>query len=142
MCPCLDAVQRRRNLPPARPAVQAVPLAAYAREAARANALHLAKQLQLPRSPRAVAGEANAGAHAQRDAAVRQAAGELAAAYTEDVIPLITLQYRMQSALWGGTGPHAVRMLRAPVLALRGSQAPRARCQGRALRAGPQPAAS
>ena len=65
-----------------------------------------------------MAGEASAGAHAQCDAAVRQVAGELAAAYTEDVIPLITFPYRMQSELSGGPSPHTVRMLRAPVLAL------------------------
>ena len=85
-------MQRRYNLPPARPAVAAVPLVDYARAASKQNAAYVARQLQRTiQAPRQLspAPAAAAEAHPGRAAAVQQVAGELRAAYAQDVIPTV-----------------------------------------------------
>lgn len=85
-------MQRRYNLPPARPAVATVPLVAYARAASQQNAAYVARQLQRTvQAPRQLspAPAAAAAAHPGRAAAVRQAARELREAYVQDVIPTV-----------------------------------------------------
>ena len=137
---CPDAVQRRHNLPSARPAVAAVPLASYAIMASKVNALHLAKQLPLTLQPPLAsppAGVAAADAHPGRAAAVRRVAGELTAAYTQDVIPLFTSQFYAQHGIQDGSAAHAVRVSRALVLALWVAGCARSVLR-QALRAGPQ----
>lgn len=86
------AVQRKHNLPPARPAVAAVPLVEYARAASEHNAAFVARQLQhtiQPPRQLSPAPAAAADAHAARAAAERRVAGELQAAYAQDFIPTV-----------------------------------------------------
>ena len=111
----LRAGQRRHNLPPARPEVAAVPLVAYARFASEHNASFVASQLQrgvpLPRHLGPAPAAAADAAHAARGAAERQVAGELAAAYAQDVIPLFAGTGRALYTMPEARAPHAVRTL-------------------------------